>query len=92
MSAPLLLAARLDLGAARPLHAALLARRGADLVLDAGQVSHFGTLGLQLLLAAARSWRRDGHRLAVAPRSPAFDEALLTFGVPLDDLQAEQAA
>lgn len=92
MSAPLLLAARLDLGTARLLYAALLARRDDDLVLDAGHVSHFGTLALQLLLAAARSWRRDGNRLAITPRSPAFDDALQTFGVALDDLQAERAA
>lgn len=89
MSAALVLVARLDLSAAKPLHAALLARRGGDLVLDAGGVTHLGALGLQLLLSAARSWRRAGHRLAILPRTPAFDDALRLFGVDLDDLQAE---
>ncbi len=89
MTAALQLAARLDLGAAKPLHAALLSRCGGDLVLDAGQVTHLGALGLQLLLSAAQSWRQAGHALAITPRTRAFDDALRLYGVPLDDLQTE---
>jgi chemotaxis protein CheX len=88
MSADLSLAARLDLNAARPLHAALLARRGDDLVIDAGRVQHLGALGLQLLLAAAQGWRQAGFAVSFARRSPEFDDALRLFGVTLDDLQA----
>ncbi|MBW6506989.1 MAG: STAS domain-containing protein [Rhodobacteraceae bacterium] len=89
MSAALQLPARLDLTAAKPLHAALLSRRGADLVLDAGQVTHLGALGLQLLASAAQSWRLAGHALAIMPRTQAFDDALTVFGMPLDQLQTE---
>ncbi|WP_372839881.1 STAS domain-containing protein [Phaeovulum sp.] len=92
MSTALSLAPRLDLSAAKDLHAAVLARRGGDLQLDAGQVTHLGALGLQLLLAAKQSWQRDGHRLAISPRSQAFDDALRLFGVAPDDLVVERRA
>lgn len=85
----LALAARLDLSAAEPLAAALRAHGGADLVIDASGVSHLGALGLQLLGAAALSWRAAGHRLRIAPRSDAFDAALQTFGIPLSALESE---
>jgi chemotaxis protein CheX len=87
MTAPLSLARRLDLPAAAPLREAILARQGADLVLDAGAVTHFGGLCLQVLLAARRSWQADGHGLACTPRSAAFDEAVAHFGLTPDDLQ-----
>ncbi len=86
------LAARLDLPAAGPLAAAVSARGGKDLTLDAGGVCHLGGLGLQVLLASARQWRETGHVLRIAPRSAAFDEALGLFGVGLDSLEAEGAA
>ena len=88
----LTLAPRLDLSQVAALTADLRARTGADLVLDAGAVTHLGGLGLQVLLAAAASWRAAGHALSVHPRSEAFDEALTLFGVTPDTLQSPEAA
>ncbi len=87
----LTLASRLDLPAAAPLHAAILARRGAELRLDAGAVSHLGTLCLQVLIAAAAEWRDGGHSLTVAPVSDAFAATLATFGMTPDAVQSMPA-
>lgn len=84
----LTLATRLDLPAAAPLHAALLARRGAELRLDAGAVSHLGTPCLQVLIAAAAEWREGGRCLTVAPVSDAFATALAAFGLTPDAVQS----
>ncbi len=92
MSTAVSLSPRIDLSAVKDLHAAVLARRGGDLVLDAGHVTHLGALGVQLLLAATQSWRRDGHALTITPRSPAFDDALRLFGIALGDLVVERRA
>jgi len=78
----MLLPLRLDFPAATGLRDALLARSGADLVIDAGKVAHLGGLCLQVLLAARDHWGRTGHRLLVTPRSAAFAAALDTFGIP----------
>lgn len=83
------LPARLDLPAARPLAKAILAERGKDLVLDAGAVTNFGGLCLQVLAAAAQSWRDDGHALTLEPRSAEFDAALTVFGLEPENLQSE---
>lgn len=88
----LALAPRLDLTHAEQALTAIRAREGQPLVLDAGGVTHLGGLGLQILLAAARSWRAAGLALTISPRSPAFEEALSLFGLPLDALQSEGAA
>ena len=68
----------LDLGAAMPLHALLLAHRGADLDLDAAGVERLGGLGLQLLLAARATWQADGMTLRILNLSaPCRDAARL---------------
>jgi chemotaxis protein CheX len=76
----LALAPVLDLKAAAPLKAALLERRGHPLELDAADVQRLGGLCLQLLLAAAVTWRADGFTMRVGPRSEAFVDALRLFG------------
>lgn len=83
------LPARLDLPAAAPLTEALLAHRRAPLRLDAGEVAHLGGLCLQVLLAAAESWRANGAALQVAPRSEAFIDALDVFAVTPGMIEAE---
>lgn len=64
----------LDLRAASALKAALAARRGADLTLNASDVGRLGGLCLQVLLAADAAWRSDGHLLKIASPSEAFSE------------------
>ena len=81
MTAVMTLAARLDLTQARPLADEIVAREGGDLTLDAGAVDHLGALSAQVLLAAAQAWARTGHRLTIAPRSAAFDDALAAMGL-----------
>ena len=87
MPATLQLPPRLDLAHIAPAAEALRENLGRDLMLDAGQVTHLGALGLQLLIASAQSWRAAGLTLRIEPRSDAFDSALQCFGVPLRDLQ-----
>lgn len=58
----------------------LLACRGADVSIDASDVRRFGGLGLQVLLAAARTWAADGRAFSVFEPSPAFTEALRLTG------------
>lgn len=88
----LALGPRLDLLHAGHACAEIRACEGRDLVLDAGHVTHLGALGLQILIAAARSWRAAGLSLTIAPRSAAFDDALVLFGLPLAALQSEGVA
>jgi chemotaxis protein CheX len=72
----------LDLTAAGPLTEQLLALRGADLSLDASQVMRLGGQCLQVLLACAATWKKDGAALELVQPSPELTEALQQFGVP----------
>lgn len=73
------LPAVMDLRAAGPLAAQLLALRGRAVSLDASGVERLGGLGLQVLLSARLSWRIEGLDFALASPSEAFqtDCALL---------------
>ncbi|MEI4471157.1 STAS domain-containing protein [Frigidibacter sp. MR17.24] len=88
MSAVFALPARLDFNAAVPLAHALRDHAGDDLALDVTAVSHLGGLCLQVLLAAAQSWRGAGHSLSLTGCSPAVDEALTLFGIDAGRLAA----
>ena len=74
--ARLSLAPILDLSAAVPLRALLLAHRGQDLELDGSAVVRVGGQCLQVLLAAKRSWAAEGHRIRLLHPSDACGEAL----------------
>jgi chemotaxis protein CheX len=80
MSDTLVLDPVLDLKAAAPLQAALLARRGQAVEIDGSAVQRLGGLCLQVLLSAHRTWLEDGGALIFGARSEAFDEALRQFG------------
>lgn len=86
------LAPRLDLGQAAPLAAALRSHAGSDVVLDASAVTHLGGLTLQVLASAAQTARAAGQGFTITPRSEAFDEALVLFGLTPADLQTGEAA
>ena len=92
MTAAIGLAPRLDLPAATPLVQAILAQRGHDLTIDAGQVTHLGALCVQVLACAARTWAADGKALRIPSRSADFDGALALFGLTAQDLQSESSA
>ncbi|WP_284163081.1 STAS domain-containing protein [Frigidibacter sp. SD6-1] len=89
-AAPVMLDRRLDLTAAAPLRARLLALRGQPVRVDASEVALLGGLCLQVLLAAAAAWRGDVRPFRIAPRSAAFDAALASFALPLSALEGDQ--
>lgn len=62
---------------AAPLQALLLGLRGRMVELDASAVAQLSTPCVQVLLAAARSWREDGIALSLSGASP---EMLATLG------------
>jgi chemotaxis protein CheX len=81
-SAGVSLPAILDLQAAEPLRAELMALRGRPLNMDASQVARMGGLCLQVILAARQTWAADGVAIRVDQPSDAFIEQLGAFGNP----------
>src|ERR1041385_2943759 len=87
--ASVFLAESLDLTAAAPLKAQLLAARGNPLSLDASRVRRLGAQCLQVLLAARAAWSGDGLGWRISDPSPEFAEAARLMGCPdlaFDDL------
>jgi chemotaxis protein CheX len=74
----------LDLTAAAPLAAELLAHRGRDVEVDATAVSRMGAQCLQVLLSARTTWREDGAAFAIVTPSEEFAAVLELLGAPLD--------
>ena len=79
---PLVLADSLDLTAAAPLAAELLAARGSPATLDASGVQRLGAQCLQVLLAARALWSSDGLPWRVVNASPEFTDATALMGCP----------
>jgi chemotaxis protein CheX len=82
----LMLSDCLDADAAAPLKDALLQRRGKPIIVDAGQVRRVGAQSLQVLIAAARTWRRDDQAYQVANPSADFLDTMALAGLSRDDL------
>ncbi|ACK50412.1 hypothetical protein Msil_1448 [Methylocella silvestris BL2] len=80
------LPAALDLKAAAPLVAELLACRGDELLVDASRVERLGGQCLQALMSAAMTWKADELPLAIVDASQDFIDGLRRFGVALEDL------
>ncbi len=78
----------LTLAEATPLASVLKENAGAPLSVDASSVDHLGAQCLQVLLAAAQSWRAAGHPLTLTHSSAAFTEGLTRLGVSQDALTA----
>ena len=74
------LPAVLDLTGAKLLTDQLSAVRGQPLKLDASRVERLGGLCLQVLLSARNTWAADNLPIAVINASPAFTDALASFG------------
>jgi chemotaxis protein CheX len=83
------LPARLDLSTAAALAETLKAHRGGDIVLDAGGVTHLGTPGLQVLLAARRSWADAGHSLALEGLVEGVAAQLAMLGLAPSDIATD---
>jgi anti-anti-sigma regulatory factor len=71
---------KLDRKAAITLVDDLRARRGGDLGLDASETRHFGTLAVQTVVSAARTWAAEGHRLTIHSVSDACVDQLSLLG------------
>ena len=76
----------LDLKAVTPLALEFLARRGAELEVDASRVRRLGAQCLQVLLSAAMTWRADDVPLTFADPSPDFLDGLTLLGMEASDL------
>jgi chemotaxis protein CheX len=83
------LAAVLDLTAAAPLADALLARRKKATVVDASNVQRLGAQCLQVLIAAANTWKEDGVAFRIDGMSDGFSEGLRLMGVTPEMFSAE---
>ena len=70
----------LDLRAAAPLAAELMARRGTDTELDASRVRKLGGQCLQVLLSAQACWQAEGRRFRVVAPSSDFAEGVALLG------------
>jgi chemotaxis protein CheX len=81
----------LDIKAAAPLHAELLARRGKAVALDASNVQRLGGQCLQVLIAAFAAWRADRKALTISSPSDAFRESLALLGFTVESLTAKDA-
>ena len=80
MTDAIVLATVLDMNAAEPLKAELLARRGQPVTLDASNVERLGGLCLQVLLSARKTWAADGVDLTITPQSQGFSPQRTAFG------------
>ena len=80
LPASIALADCLDMTAAAPLAAKLLAVRGAPLNLDASAVRRVGAQCLQVLIAAQTAWTAEGLAFDVVDPSPEFSDGLALMG------------
>lgn len=78
----------LDIKAAAPLAAELIAARGRDLTLNASQIERVGAQCMQVLLSAAATWNADGAEFRLEEPSPAFVDAVQTAGLDMTQFSA----
>ncbi|WP_052699159.1 STAS domain-containing protein [Hyphomicrobium sp. 99] len=79
----------LDSSSAANIKDLLLARRGSPLVVDARQVHRVGIQALQVLIAAAQTWRADGQSYKVTNPSSELLETLALVGLSGDQFLLE---
>lgn len=89
-SPAVLLGRRLGFEEAPALAALLLGRRGSPLTLDASEVDQLGTSCLQVLLAAAATWRVDGQPFSFVDPSPEVLVTLAHLGLDTGALNSKE--
>lgn len=76
----------LDVTAACDLQKKLLEHRGHDLQVDAGKVERVGTLCLQVLLAAKKTWSHDKKIFEITEPAAVLTDAAEKLGLTTQDL------
>lgn len=82
------LPARTNLNGAVEMAQAILGHAGSPLTLDGAAVEQISTPALQVLLAAARTWREDGQPLRLHPVSEQLRDQLAVAGLTPEDISA----
>ncbi|MBL4731471.1 MAG: STAS domain-containing protein [Rhizobiaceae bacterium] len=63
--------------------------RGQHLNIDASGVNRIDTPCLQVLLAAAKQWMKDGVALKLAEPSEAFEASIAMLGLSIEQFETE---
>jgi chemotaxis protein CheX len=84
------LAAVLDLNEASTLRGKLVGLRGNNVVIDASAVERAGTLCIQVIMAAAKTWDEDKMSFTFSKVSDAFQKTMQLIGVNIDHLLAKE--
>jgi chemotaxis protein CheX len=84
------LAAVLDLNEASTLRTKLTGLRGSNVVIDASGVERVGTLCVQVIMAAAKTWNEDKLSFTFSKVSDAFQKTMQLIGVDIDHLLAKE--
>jgi len=77
---------RLDFSAAPELKTQLIGQTGHDIEIDVSNVTHMGTLCLQILIAASTEWAKTGHKFNLTSPSDICATQLSLHGFSTDTL------
>jgi chemotaxis protein CheX len=81
----------LDLNAAGTLHTKLMSMRGSDLAIDGSSVERVGSLCIQVLMSAAKTWEEEKHSLTFSAMSDALMKTMQLTGVNYDHMLAKES-
>ncbi|ASW05522.1 MULTISPECIES: STAS domain-containing protein [unclassified Rhizobium] len=84
------LAAVLDLNEASALRGTLMGLRGSNVAIDASGVERIGTLCVQVIMAAAKTWDEDKLSFTFSKVSDAFQKTMQVIGVDISHLLAKE--
>ncbi len=84
------LAAVLDLNEASALRGMLMGARGSNVAIDASGVERIGTLCVQVIMAAAKTWDEDKLSFTFSKVSDAFQKTMQVIGVDISHLLAKE--
>lgn len=88
--AKIVLPEKLDAAQLSRLFEEISGARGKPLVLDAGALRYVGAQGVQILLSAVKTWKRDGVSLRMTNATKEFSEIVSILGVESSDLAIEE--
>jgi chemotaxis protein CheX len=81
----------LDLNAASGLQTQLLALRGSNVAIDGSTVDKVGTLCIQVLMAARKTWEEDKLSLTFSKMSDALTKTMQLSGINYDHMLAKES-